>query len=52
MRRSLAVTGIIAAGLTALAMGVTPAFAQGGQKYLAGDVLTVLFQAHVGLLQA
>jgi len=30
MRRSLAVTGIIAAGLTALAMGVTPAFAQGG----------------------
>lgn len=30
MRRSLAVTGIIAAGLTALAMGATPAFAQGG----------------------
>jgi hypothetical protein len=30
MRRSLAVTGIIAAGLTALAMGTSPAFAQGG----------------------
>lgn len=30
MRRSLAVAGFIAAGLTALAMGATPAFAQGG----------------------
>ena len=30
MRRSLAVTGIIAAGMTALALGATPAFAQGG----------------------
>lgn len=30
MRRILAVTGIIAAGLTVIAVGTTPAFAQGG----------------------
>jgi hypothetical protein len=35
MRRSLAVTGIITAGLTALALTATPALAQGGPRNIA-----------------
>jgi hypothetical protein len=48
MRRSLAVTGFIAAGVTALAMGATPAFAQGGPNPNASGTGTCTATGNVG----